>query len=82
VNTKDLLREHGLTATIEDDFLVIRGKGGRECTYSGRIFARVLFAGPPVVEARLVRLGVGEIKLDGQVLTITDQSKKTPLPIE
>lgn len=40
------------------------------CKYSGRMFVPVAFPGLPVhVEARMVKMGHGEIKIDGEVLT-------------
>jgi hypothetical protein len=79
----ETLAKYGLRASIEGDFLIIRGKDGRECTYSGRIFARVGFPGLPVlVEARLLRLGVGEIRIDGESLTFDGKLERQPAAIE
>jgi hypothetical protein len=70
MNPNVVLNAYGLRATIENDLLVVRWKDGLECSYSGRLFTRVAFPGLGVhVEARLIQPGVGEIRIDGQVLT-------------
>lgn len=68
MNPNDALAPWGLSASIECGMLIVRWNG-QECRYSARDFVPVAFPGLPIdVQARLIRMGEGEIKIDGQVL--------------
>jgi hypothetical protein len=67
-NPNDFLAQFGLHAAIEKNILVVRWNA-LECTYSARIFGPVVFPGLEIeVEARLIRPGEGEIRIDGRIL--------------
>jgi hypothetical protein len=62
-----ILAELGLTAVIQHNALVIGGRGG-QVKVSTRRFERLAFPGLHGLEARLVKLGEGEIIVNKTVL--------------
>ena len=67
-NPNDFLAQFGLHAAIEKNVLFVRWNGF-ENWYSSRLFVPVAFPGLEIqVEARLIRPGEGEIRIDGRIL--------------
>jgi hypothetical protein len=70
----DILSPFGLSASMQDDGILLKSTTGLHCIYSARGFVPVVFPGmdPNAVAARLVKPGVGELRVNGQCYPVTE----------